>query len=785
MIGKTVSHYKILEKLGEGGMGVVYKAEDTKLKRTVALKFLPPDLMRDVEAKKRFMREAQAAAALDHPNICTVYEVDETGNRTYIVMAYVEGESLKQHLERGPLELGEALDIAAQAAKGLKAAHAKEIIHRDIKSANVMVTPEGRAKIMDFGLAKTAKMTKVTQTGTTPGTVAYMSPEQLLGQPADHQTDIWSLGVVLYEMLTGQLPFKGDYDPALVYSIVNEKPVPVTTISAEIPLEVEQVVGRTLTKDLEKRYQRVEELISDLEELRESLDLLPRRSQWQLKLIRRRKQIAIAVAVVVMAVVLTAFGIRFFSGGARPIDSIAVLPLENLSGDPSQEYFADGITDELIKTLSKISAISVISRTSVMQYKDTKKPLPEIAAELGVGAIVEGSVLHVGDSVRITVQLVEAATDRHLWADSYDREVRNILALHSVVALAIAREIQVTLTPQEQAHLASVRPVNPEAYELYLRGRYYFHKWEKEGTEKAIEYFQQAIEIEPNYAQAHAGLARCYLRLSFFGLSLEEARSRANPPLQKVFEIDDTLPELHYIVAAIKHYFDWDWAGAEMGYKRAIALDPSFADVHFDYAYLLMEVGRFEEAIAEAKRAIQLDPVSYIANKALADMYTYSRQYDQAIAQWQQIIEMEPNDSRPHWGIVSIYERMGRYEDAVRVSQKAMTLSGAKPEEIAAKVAALDSAYSESGPRGYWMLYFKRLEGRYDRDPTITAFHMSVFYAQLADKDQAFVWLEKAYEKHDGRMILLKVEPCWDPLRDDPRFQDLMRRMNFPEDETQ
>ena len=779
MLGETISHYKILEKLGAGGMGVVYRALDTKLDREVAIKFLPHHLISDIEATKRFIHEAKAASAIDHSHIGAIHEIDETEEgTTFIVMALYDGETLRERMDRGKMGLEESLEIASQISSGLSKAHQRGIVHRDIKPSNIIVTGEGEAKIIDFGLAKLAGKTRLTREGIAVGTAAYMSPEQAKGEEVDHRSDIWSLGVILYEMLTGKLPFRGDYEPAVVYSILNEDPEPITTISSEIPLELEQLVDRTLTKNPEKRFQSVEELIADLKELRESLDLLPRRSRMQLKLIRRRKQIAVGAAVVVMAVVLTAFGIRFFSGGTRPIDWIAVLPLVNLSGDPEQEYFADGMTEALINNLSKISAISVISRRSAMRYKDTKKTLPEIAAELGVGAIVDGSVLHVGDSVRITVQLIEATTDRHLWGDSYDRVLSNILALHSEVTQAIAREIQATLTPQEQARLDSVRPVDPEAYKLYLRGRYHLDKFTNKEIEKAIEYFQQAIEIDSNYAQVHARLAESYLWLWYpGGLPLEEARSRMDPPLRKALEIDDTLPEGHHVVAAIKHYCDWDWAGAEMGYKRAIALDPSFVDAHFDYAWLLMAIGRSTEAITEAKRALQLDPVSWWTNMTLANMYVYSRQYDQAIEQCQQMIELEPNDSRRHWVLANIYEKMGRYEDAVRAWQKVMTLSDAPAE----RVAALDSAYSESGPEGYWMWRLERLKGKYDRNPKATA----IYYAQLGDKDQAFVWLEKAYEKHNGEMLLLKVHPSWDPLRDDPRFQDLLRRMNFPENETQ
>ncbi len=778
MIGKTISHYKILEKLGEGGVGVVYKAEDTKLRRTVALKFLRPQAITGDEDKIRFIHEAQAAAALDNPNICTVYEIGETEGQTYISMAYIEGQSLKERIQSGSLELAAALDIAIQAASGLQAAHAKGITHRDIKSANVMITPEGQVKIMDFGLAKTVGATQMTKTGTTLGTAACMSPEQALGQPTDHRTDIWSLGVVLYEMLTGQVPFKGEYDPALMYSIVNESPKPVTSLRADVPLEVEQVVRKALTKDPEKRYQRAEDLIKELNELRENLDLLSKRGRMQLRLMRQRRRIMFGIVAAVAVVALIIAVIRYIPVGTQPIDSIAVLPLENLSGDPNQEYFADGVTEALITELSRIGALRVISRTSAMHYKETDKTLPEIARELDVDAVVAGSVLPAGERVRITAQLIGAVPERHLWSDNYDRDFGDILILSSEVAQAIAREIRIALTPEVEARLASVHSVNPEAHDLYLRGKYHYCKATKEGAEKANEYFQQAIKIDPDYARAYAMLALVYEFLWARGdLPLDEVKAKVETLVKKALEIDDTIAEAHMSLAVIRMRVGWDWVGAEKEFKRAIELNPSLVDARVAYAHHLMAMGRFEESVAEAKHALQLDPVSRMTNMSLAYIYRTTRQYDKAIAQYRRMTELEPNDPRPHTMLAWTYEAMERYEDAVRARKKSMTLWGAPPERI----AALDSAYSKSGPKGYWMWLLESLKGLYDRNRCYTA----VIYARLGDKDQAFAWLEKAYKEHDRLIYLMKVSPSYDLLRDDPRFQDLLRRMNFPENETQ
>ncbi len=773
MIGKTISHYRILDKLGEGGMGVVYKAEDTELKRAVALKFLSKQALGGEEEKSRFVHEAQSAAALDHPGICTVHEISKSEEHTFIAMAYVEGQSLKEKIESGPFKLDEAVDIAIRVAEGLQEAHEKGIVHRDIKPGNIMVTPKGQAKIMDFGLAKAPGRTKLTKTGMTLGTAAYMSPEQARGGEIDSRTDIWSLGAVIYEMVTGQGPFKGDYEQAVMYSILNEPPEPVTALRTGVPMDLERIVNKALAKRPDERYQHMGEILVDLRLVRKKLEP----GAVKLRPIERgrplgKRFLLYGGIVVVLAVVLVG-RTYLFPAKSEPIDSIAVLPLENLSGDPDEDYFADGMTDELITNLAQIGALRVISRTSAMRYKGSDKSLPEIAQELKVRAIVEGSVMRVGDRVRITAQLIEVAGDRHLWAESYERDLSDVLVLQSEVARTIAGEVRVTITPEEEARLASTRSVNPEAHERYVKGRHYCDKWTKEGFEKAIEYFQQAIDIDSSYAQAYVGLADSYLWLRFLGvLTTEEALSRANPLLRKALEIDDDLAEAHGTLAGNKHYIDWDFAGAEEEYKRSIKLNPNLVDTRLEYGLLLVVMGRLEEAIAEAKLAVQLDPLSGPAIRSLAGVYLNARQYDQAIAQFRQLAELQPDNPAAYMGFERVYLVMGNYEDAVSSRQKAMTLSGARPEEI----EALDRAYTESGPRGYWTWQLERLKGRYDRNPVLAA----RIYAELGDKDEAFVWLEKAYEKRSASMFTLTASPEWDLLRDDPRYEDLVRRMNSP-----
>jgi serine/threonine-protein kinase len=783
MIGQTVSHYRILEELGGGGMGVVYKAEDTKLKRVVALKFLPPELTRDKGAKTRFIHEARAASALQHNNICAVHEIDETPDgRLFISMDCYEGETLNEKIGRGPLPVEEAMEIVSQVASGLSEAHAAGMVHRDIKPANTMVTDKGDVKILDFGLAKLAGQTKLTKTGMTVGTVAYMSPEQARGEETDARSDIWSLGVMLYEMLAGGLPFRGEVEPAMLYAIMNEEPAPVTSIRRDVPVGVEDIIEKALAKEPVKRYETVDALLSDLETQRDRITLgIKERRFRALRMLKRRRRLLMGTAAAV-ALVAAVVLVQVFHKPTMRIDSIAVLPLENLMNDPDQEYFVDGMTEALIADLAKIGALHTISRTSVMQYKDARKPLPQIARELGVDAIVEGSVLREGNQVRITVQLIHASTDRHLWADHYDRELRDILALQSEVAQSIAHEIQVTLTPQEQARLASTRQVNPEAHELYLRGKYHYFKMGSESLAKADTYFQQAIQADSNCAEAYAGLAASYELQAWASLRpMAETKAGIESLVKKALEIDETLAEAYVALSGKRFYLDWDWLGGEETIKRAIELNPGLAEAHYEYAYYLAAMGRLEAAIAEARRAVQLDPVSDLMNGTLVNIYRLADQYDQAIAFCRQGSEMDPNTGWPYWGLVSLYEDLERYGEAADARKKAWTLSGSPPEEVAAKIAALDSIWAASGAEGYrrWGLekWKARLNGEYDRHPTWTA----MYYASVGDKEQAFAWMEKAYAKRDGPLFSIQVQPMWDPLRDDPRFEDLVRRMNFPE----
>ncbi|RKY95299.1 MAG: protein kinase, partial [Ignavibacteriae bacterium] len=510
MIGKTISHYKILEKLGGGGMGVVYKAEDTKLDRTVALKFLPQHLHLDKEAEQRFISEAKSASSFDHPNICTIHDIGKTDDdQLFIAMASYEGETLKKKLDKGPVNVEEAIDIATQIAEGLKKAHQKGIVHRDIKPANIFITNDGLVKILDFGLAKVSSQAQITTMGTTMGTVAYMSPEQTKGEEVDQRTDIWSFGVVLYEMLSGELPFKGDYEQAIIYSILNEEPKAITGIRSSLTLELEQIINKMLSKKINERYASGDNLLVDLQKVSKEIKTGIKTSGSNKNKKASNKKYILGSAILLILSVILLFVLNPPSEEGHIIKSLAVLPLDNFSHDPDQEYFVDGMTEALITELSKIQSLTVISRTSVMQFKGTKKTLPEIAKELNVDAIIEGSALLLNDKVRISAQLVDAF-DKHRWAESYDRNLEDVFTIHHEVAIDIAREVQKNIMSQDKMLSPNQYPKNSEVYQLYLKGRYFLYLYTYDSQKKAIQYFEQVIKLDPDYALGYAGLADVY-----------------------------------------------------------------------------------------------------------------------------------------------------------------------------------------------------------------------------------------------------------------------------------
>ena len=626
--------YQLIEELGRGGMGVVYKAHDTKLKRTVALKFLTSELIHILEVKERFMREAQTAAALDHPNICTVYEFDEAEEKTFISMAYIKGQSLKKKIESGPLELEETLRIATQVAEGLQEAHKKGVVHRDIKSANIMMDERDQAKIMDFGLARMTGSTLLTKEGMTMGTIAYMSPEQAHGEEVDHRTDIWSFGVVLYEMFVGQLPFKGEHDQGVVYSILNEQPKPITDLRSDIPISIEQVVAKALEKSPDERYQQIDDLLDDLKSI--SAGIVPDEIKVRLRKskLRRRKRAILYAGAAGLLIIMTVLALSLFTGRAEEaIESIAVLPLENFTGDAGQEYFVDGATDELIGQLAKIGAWRVISRRSVMQYKGAEKPLQEIARELNVDAVVEGSVYQVGESVRIRVQLIDVfPEERNLWTETYDRAMTDVLVMYSEMAQAIADKTQVNLTAEEMTRITSASQVNPEVYDAYLKGQFHWNKLTPQELEIALQYFELALKIDPNNALAHVGVSLVWTGRYQMGLAQRnETVPLAKAAAEKAVELDKTLAEAHYALSLVRAWGEWDWESAETAFQQAFKLNPNYPDAHAYYSHFLAHMGRTDEALPYMERALELDPLNPLFHALYGVVLVYNRRFDEAL----------------------------------------------------------------------------------------------------------------------------------------------------------
>jgi TolB-like protein len=742
--GDSLSHFRLVEKIGEGGMGDVWKAVDTRLDREVAIKILPPALATDPERLARFKAEAKAVAALNHPNIVTIHSVEESEGIHFLSMELVHGTTLADHIPRGGLALGKFLDLALPLTDAIRAAHQQGVTHRDLKPGNVMVSDDGRVKILDFGLAEMRQgegereiddlPTKtLTQESKIRGTMPYMAPEQVKGKPLDPRSDIFSTGCILYEMATGTRPFEGESSADIIAAILRDDPRPVTELNRSLPRSLDRIIRHGIEKDRERRFQTVQDLHNELDELRVGGDV----------------EGPEAVAAV---------------DSGPGLASLAVLPLANLSGDADQEFFADGMTEALITDLAKIGGLKVISRTSVMRYKGTEKPMREVARELGVGAVIEGSVMRAGDRVRINAQLIDASTDENLWAERYDREIRDVLALQSEVAQAVARQVQVRVTNDERKRLSSPRTVHPDAHEAYLKGRHLWYKRTTDAVKRGLASFEKAIELDPSYAPAYAGVADSYLvdGGKYLGVESEVAYRKAREAALKAREL-------------VLSDYDWDWTGAERSYERAIALNPSYVTAHHWYADHLSRLGRHGEAIAQARQGREIDPVAPTSTFFMAWVHYLARRYDEAIDLGRKTVELEPS-YLPAWRVLGwSYEEKGRLQDAIHAHRKSASLSGGSPHFQ----GQLGRAYALAAKADQAREVLDDLMKR-SGDAPVSSLDIAILHAELGETDRAFERLGRAFDEHAEHVPYLAVLPRVDSLRSDPRFDALLRRLNLP-----
>jgi serine/threonine protein kinase/Flp pilus assembly protein TadD len=765
------TRYEVLEELGKGGMGRVYKALDKEINEEVAIKLLKPEIASDESTVERFRNELKFARKIAHKNVCKMYHLGKEEETPYITMEYVPGEDLKSLVKRkGKLADGEAISIAKQVCEGLAEAHELGVVHRDLKPQNIMIDEKGRAKIMDFGIARSVEAPGVTQTGVMIGTPDYISPEQADGEEADHRSDIYSLGVILYEMVTGSLPFKGDTALAVALKHKTKIPPDPKKLNPKVSEKLSKLILICMEKDKERRYQTAAELLSELGKIEKGLPIavrIPLKRKIEIKW----KRILLYAGVPLILILLIAGAIYLFIGRAEAIDSIAVLPFENLTGDDEQEYFADGITDELIGRLARVGALRVISFWSMIQYKGSEKSLPDIARELNVDALVTGTVQQVGENVSIRVRLIDPLPEeRNLWEETYDQVMTDVLMMHSEIARTIAQEIKVAVTPQEEANLTSARQVNPETYETYLKGNFHMNQGTPEGYQKALSYFHQAVDKDPSDPLAYAGLAAAYNQIAHSPMATPDALPRAKAAAQRAVRLDDTLAEALAPFGFFTGYYDWDWETAEKTFLRCLEINPSLAIAHYWYSWQLILFDRMEEALVEHKRAQELDPLTPLHTAWLGGLYWIWGRYGEALEETQKALELSPNSWDGLYVLAYLYADMGKFEEAIAAAQKA---AGLYPELR----HLLGHTYAIAGRRDEALKILAELE-REEVDP-YGALGLADLYTALGKKDEAFHWLN--YENPHAWVPWIRVLPQFKSLRDDPRFKDLLRKMNLPD----
>ena len=827
--GTHLGRYEIRSQLGAGGMGEVYLAQDTKLDRKVALKILPAEVAANHERMRRFTQEAKAAAALNHPNIAHVYEIDEVDGLHFIAMEFIDGETLRQHMKGGRMTVGEALDAAIQIASALAAAHEAGIVHRDIKPENIMIRRrDAYVKVLDFGLAKLTESPVIssnteastlfkTAEGMVFGTVLYMSPEQARGSETDARTDIWSSGVVLYEIVAGCLPFEGSTTSDVLAAILTEKePPPLARFAREVPAELERIVEKALRNEREKRYQTANDMMLDLESLKHRLEFeaeLERskspeagssttvtESSNQLpsapavapltldgeaaqtapvteslagSIKHHSRSLMIALAVLVVA----AAGLAYLVYSARlagAIDSIAVLPLVNASNDPNTEYLSDGISEALINSLTELQQLRVIARSTAFRYKGREVDPQAVGREFNVRAVLMGRVRQVAGTLNIQVDLVDANTGAQLWGKEYERNISDVLSVKQTIAREVTDKLRLRLSGDEQQRLARSDTTNAEAYQFYLKGRYYWNKRSPEGIRKAIEQFQQALDRDPNYALGYVGVADCYLQMEqYAGVPASEIVPKAKAAADRALQLDDSLSEAHASSASICQK-QWRWAEAEEEIKRAISLNPNYPTAHHWYAYYFYIKRQFDDAMREIKRAHELDPLSPVISENVANVYLLKNDLNSAVEQCQRTIELDPGFADVHYILGFAYLKRGRNEEATAEFQKAVGLSG----RAGTYLGNLGYCYAVTGRRAEALAILKELEEKYARRESTAQFLAGV-YTGLGDKDQAFAWLEKDFAQHSGQLPTIAWRLHFEDLRSDPRYADLLRRMGL------